>query len=111
MKTGTHKTSNHDEVTDVEAVPVYNEEKGQLTIFAVNRLVDETVPFEVDLRGFEGYKVVDYQALEGTDMLAVNSAEEEKVKPITKTDYTVTENGFTAELKPASWNVIILSKS
>ena len=92
-------------------IPVYNEEKGQLTIFAVNRLIDESVPFEVDLRGFEGYKVVDYQALESTDMLAVNSAEEEKVKPVTKTDYVVTENGFTTELKPASWNVIILSKS
>ena len=111
MKTGTHKTSKHEEVTDVEAVPVYNEEKQQLTIFAVNRLIDESVPFEVDLRGFEGYKVVDYQALESDDMLAVNSAEEEKVKPVAKTDYEVTENGFTANLKPASWNVFILARS
>lgn len=111
MKTGTHKTSKHEEVTDVEAVPVYNEEKQQLTIFAVNRLTDESVPFEVDLRGFEGYKVVDYQALESDDMLAVNSASEEKVKPVSKTDYKVTESGFTAELKPASWNVFVLERS
>jgi alpha-N-arabinofuranosidase len=111
MKTGTHKTSKQEDVTDVEAVPVYNEEKQQLTIFAVNRLTDGSVPFEVDLRGFEGYKVVDYQALESDDMLAVNSASEEKVKPVAKTDYEVTENGFTATLKPASWNVFILARS
>ena len=92
-------------------IPVYNEEKQQLTIFAVNRLIDETVPFEVDLRGFEGYKVVEYQALESSDMLAVNSAEEEKVKPISKTDYEVTAAGFKAELSPASWNVFVLQKA
>ena len=44
-------------------------------------------------------------------MLAVNSAEEEKVKPVEKNDYEVTESGFKAELSPASWNVIVLKKA
>ena len=110
MTTGTHKTSKHDEVTDVEAIPVYNEEKDQLTIFAVNRLTKEDVPFEVDLRGFEGYKVLDYQALESDDMYLTNSAAEEKVKPISKSDYEYKDGQFSAVLKPASWNVIVLGK-
>lgn len=110
MTTGTHRTSKHEEVTDVEAIPVYNEEKGQLTIFAVNRLTSEEVPFEADLRGFEGYEVTDYQALESDDMYLVNTASEEKVKPVTKTDYKYSNGSFEAVLKPASWNVIVLSK-
>ena len=110
MTTGTHKTSKHEDVTDVEAIPVYDEEKGQLTIFAVNRLTSEEVPFEVDLRGFEGYEVAEYQALESDDMYLVNSAEEEKVKPVAKTDYKFEGTTFEASLKPASWNVIVLKK-
>ena len=110
MTTGTHKTSKHEDVTDVEAIPVYNEEKDQLTIFAVNRLTKEDVPFEADLRGFEGYKVLEYQALESDDMYLTNSAAEEKVKPVTKSDYEYKDGQFSAVLKPASWNVIVLGK-
>ena len=103
MTTGTHKTSKHEEVTDVEAIPVYNEQKDQLTVFAVNRLTGEDVPFE-------GYKVIEYQALESDDMYLTNSAAEEKVKPVSKDDYKFEDGKFTATLKPASWNVIVLGK-
>ena len=68
------------------------------------------MPFEVDLRGFEGYEVAEYQALESDDMYLVNSAEEEKVKPVAKTDYKFEGTTFEASLKPASWNVIVLKK-
>ena len=108
ITTGKHDTSNHEDVTDVEAVAVYNEELGQTTIFAVNRRTDEEVSFEADLRGFEGYEVQEYLALEGTDMKAVNSALEEKVKPVERRDYTFSDGIFTAQMKPASWNVIVL---
>ena len=107
ITTGKHDTSNHEDVTDVEAVAVYNEELGQTTIFAVNRRTDEEVSFEADLRGFEGYEVQEYLALEGTDMKAVNSALEEKVKPVERRDYTFSDGIFTAQMKPASWNVIV----
>ena len=107
ITTGKHDTSNHEDVTDVEAVAVYNEELGQTTIFAVNRRTDEEVSFEADLRGFEGYGVQEYLALEGTDMKAVNSALEEKVKPVERRDYTFSDGIFTAQMKPASWNVIV----
>ena len=32
-----HATAKHDEITDVESIAVYNEEKDEVTIFAVNR--------------------------------------------------------------------------
>ena len=105
-----HATSKHDHVTDVEAVSVYNEEKEQVAVFAVNRNTEENVEFDVDLRGFEGYKVVDFQAMEGTDMKAVNSAAGEAVKPAARSDYRLDGGIFTANLKSASFAVIVLGK-
>ena len=89
---------------------VYNEEKQEVTIFAVNRTLDQTIEFEADLRGFEGYTVKEYSALEGDDMKATNSAAEEKVSPITRTDYNMDGGIFTTAMKPASWNVIRFGK-
>ena len=110
MKTTTHNTAKHENVTDVEAVPVYDEENGRLTIFAVNRTLNEDIPFEADLRGFEGYKVKEYSVLESDDMLVTNSAEEEKVKPSEKKDFEFKDGIFNTVLKSASWNVIVLEK-
>ena len=105
-----HATTKHDHVTDVEAVSVYNEEKNQVAIFAVNRNTEENVEFEADLRGFEGYRVIDFQALEGTDMKAVNSAAGETVKLTARTDAKVDGGVLQVCLKPASFVTIVLGK-
>ena len=110
IHTGTQETSGHGAVTDVDAVAVYNEEKDQVAVFAVNRNTEETVDFEIALRGFEGYQVQTYEALEGSDMKAVNSAAGETVKPIQRGDYQMEGARLTTTLKPASWNVIVLGK-
>ncbi len=110
ISTGTHDTSQHANVTDVESVAVWNDEKDELTIFAVNRNTAENIEFEADVRGFEGYKVVEYLAMESDDMKVTNSAAEEKVKPFAKTDYRFEDGKVTTVLKSASWNVIRLAK-
>ena len=110
ISSGRHDTATHGEVTDVEAIAVYNEEQGEVTIFAVNRNTSESVEFEASLKGFAGYSVKGFEALESEDMLAVNSAEEEKVRPVKRDDYSMDGNVFSAVLKPASWNVIRFTK-
>ncbi|HAG68979.1 MAG TPA: alpha-N-arabinofuranosidase, partial [Lachnospiraceae bacterium] len=110
LETGKHDTSKHEEVTDVEAIAVYNEEAGEVTVFAVNRNTEEEIEFEAVLKGFEGYSVKEMTVLESEDMEAVNSAEEEKVRPFVRNDHTMDGNVFNARLKPVSWNVIRFSK-
>lgn len=105
-----HPTAKHDHVSDVEAACVLNEEKDQVSVFAVNRNIQEPVELEVDLRGFEGYQVKVFEALEGTNMKAVNSAKEEKVKPIARTDAKMDGGILIANLKPASFVTIVLGK-
>lgn len=110
IETTKHDTTNHTDVTDVEAVSVYNPENEEVTIFAVNRNVDHDVEFTSDLRGFEGYKVLEYLVMEHDDMKAVNTLNNENVKPRTKNEYVFDEGIFTTNMKKCSWNVIRFGK-
>ncbi len=105
-----HDTKNHCDVTDVESVAVYNEEKEEVTIFAVNRNTKEDVTFEIDVRSFADYTVKEYLALEHEDMKVTNSILGEKVAPYQKTAYECKDGTFTTVLKKSSWNVIRLGK-
>lgn len=110
VKTGKHDTSKHCDVTDIESAVVYNEEKEEVTIFAVNRNTKEDVAFEADLRCFEGYQVKEYLVLEEQDLYAVNSAVSQTVVPKDKTEYSFADGMFTTNMKAVSWNVIRLGK-
>ncbi len=105
-----HDTSNHTDVSDVEAIAVYNPENEEVTIFAVNRDVDNDVNFTSDLRGFEDYKVLEYIVMEGHDMKAVNSLLSQSIKPTKKTEYEFDGGIFTTNMKKCSWNVIRFGK-
>lgn len=103
-----HGTKHHGEVTDIESVVVYNEEKDEVTIFAVNRNLEEDVKLVTDMRGMLGYQVLEHLVLEHQDLKAVNGPEMELVAP-KAAEQSKTENGILESvLHKASWNVIRL---
>lgn len=110
ISTGTHDTSQHCCVTDIESAAVYNEAKQEVTIFAVNRNTDSDIEFEADIRGFADYKAREYLVLESDDMKISNSATDSPVVPKNRTDYKMDGGIFTAVMKKCSWNVIVFSK-
>lgn len=110
LSTPKHDTSNHDDVTDVESVAVYNEEKEELTIFAVNRTLDQDIELTTDIRGMEGYKVLQHIVLEETDLKLVNGAGEPCIVPKILDRSSMDEGIVTSMLGKASWNVIRLGK-
>lgn len=105
-----HATKNHGDVTDVESVSVYNEEKGELTIFAVNRSLEDDIILTTDVRGFEGYKLAEHIVLENADLKAVNGLGRELVAPESVSRSSLDEGMLTSALHRASWNVIRLTK-
>ncbi len=110
VKSPVHDTAAHENVTDLESTVVWNQEKEQITIFAVNRNVDEDLELEADVRSFEGYRVVEHVVLECGDMKAVNTADLENVAP-KSVDRTSQDGGCVRSiLKPATWNMIRLEK-
>ncbi len=89
----------------VESVAVVSENENQLTVFAVNRSMEDSCQLDLQLDGFDGYKVTKHIALEGDDLKACNSYEEpDKVVPVEK------EVGNDITLQPQSWNMIIMEK-
>lgn len=105
-----HDTAKHEDVTDVDSVAVYNPEKEELTIFAVNRTLDEDIELLTDMRGMEGYQVLEHIVLEHDDLKAVNGAASQQVAP-KAVDRSVLDTGqMTSMLHKASWNVIRLGK-
>lgn len=105
-----HETSGHGSITDVEAVAVYNEEKEEVTIFAVNRNLKEDIVLNTDVRSFEGYRVAEHIVLESDDLKVVNAFGQENVKPKTTQQTTMDNGELTSMLHKASWNVIRLVK-
>ncbi|TRZ35674.1 alpha-N-arabinofuranosidase [Niallia circulans] len=98
------------DVPYLESTAVYNEEKEQLTIFAVNRHLEEGLLLECDIRNFEDYHVVEHIVLENDDIKAENSAANQKVEPHTNGNAEWKDGIITAVLPKLSWNVIRLEK-
>ena len=110
ISTGVHDTAQHENVTDVESIAVYNEEKEELTIFAVNRNINEDVEMVTDVRGMGGYRLLEHIVLENSDMKLVNAAGKENVYPKSVQQSALDGGIMTSTLHKASWNVIRLGK-
>ncbi|MBS4204888.1 alpha-N-arabinofuranosidase [Lederbergia citrea] len=98
------------DVPVLDTTAVYNEEKEELTIFAVNRDLEDSLLLESDIRNFEGYKVVEHIVLENNELKQVNTAKEQAVVPHSRGDATNDNGIVTASLPKLSWNVIRLKK-
>lgn len=106
LDTGKHDTKDFCDVPDVDAVAVWNDESEELTVFAVNRDMEEDEALTVNLKDFAGYVPTQQIELAGFDLKAVNTADSQTVKPTTKTLSGVYDPMPVLRLRPLSWNVI-----
>ncbi|WP_035454047.1 alpha-N-arabinofuranosidase [Alicyclobacillus herbarius] len=99
------------DVPYVDAVAVWNPEQDEVTLFAVNRNLEESLPLECRLGSFAGYRVAEHLVLRHDDLKATNTSDNPNNVVPTKSQQTV-QDGETlqAELQAASWNVIRLVK-
>ena len=110
MNSPTHEAREHGEVKDIVSVAVWSEEYEELTIFAVNRNLQEDHELTIDVRSFSGYEVVEKIEMIADDLKTGNSLFEENVKPVVANDIKKDSDVIKANLKKASWNVIRLRK-
>jgi len=100
----TYDVEKRSKIPYVETVATLSEDKGRITLFAVNRSLEEDCVLEFD--GFEGYKAVSHTALECDDLKAVNTIDEEKIAPIEKSI-----DADTIAISRQSWNMITFVKA
>ena len=95
----------------VETVGVWNEEKEELTVFAVNRSLSEDTELTIDLRDFEGYAPKSYHVLTAGGMKVTNTADEPwNVLPMILPLPAFDGGKASPVLPPHSWNVLVFGK-
>jgi alpha-N-arabinofuranosidase len=107
---GKYDSKEYSDIPWLETAAVHNEEKGELTVFAVNRNLTENLDLEADVYGFEKYRFAEHIVLRNDDLKAVNSAGSERVKPSALPGGKYDSPRLEVSLSPASWNVIRLVK-
>ncbi len=92
----------------LHAAAALDEEGGRLTVFAVNRAVEEGLGVDIGLAGFEGWRLVEVLEFAGFDPKAGNSAAApDAVCPRSLPGGSLVEGGhLRVELAPLSWNVL-----
>lgn len=106
-----YDTKDFTDVPVLESAAVYNEENQEITVFALNRDMEDALDFECSIRGFEGYKLKEHIVMKNDDLFAVNTAADPfRVVPQNNGDAQVSDGLITAKLFKLSWNVIRLSK-
>ena len=95
----------------LSAAAVWNEEKEELALFAINRSVGEEMLLEADVRSFDGYELVKHSVLADRDPKAVNSFEKpDRVAPREGSSGTLDKGIYSVLLERMSWNVFVFRK-
>jgi alpha-N-arabinofuranosidase len=101
---------------DIPAAPylklsaVHDDKAGTLTLFALNRSLNEEMPLTVAAAGFPNLAVKQALQLCDPDLKAVNSkAQPDRIAPKPLAKVKATGEKLEAALPPASWNVIQLA--
>lgn len=107
-----YDTTDFTDVPMLESIAVYNEEEEVLTIFAVNRDLQDGLLLESDLRQFMDFRVVEHIVLEHDDLKATNSQNDpNRVAPHSNGNARIIDGKMEAVLSCHSWNVVRLAKA
>jgi alpha-L-arabinofuranosidase len=97
-------------VAYLKLAAVHDERADSLTLFALNRSLDEELPLEVTARGFSGSPVAQAQTLHDRDLQVANTRDDpERIRPAPLTEIVVEADRLRVTLPPASWNVVRLA--
>ncbi|MEE1504369.1 MAG: alpha-L-arabinofuranosidase C-terminal domain-containing protein, partial [Acutalibacteraceae bacterium] len=98
------------DVPYIESIATFDEEKEEMTIFCVNKNLEESIVLDVNLMDFDGYKPFEFISMDGHAKNEENTFNNIVVKPHNNPLPEIDNSILTAELKPFSWNVIRLKK-
>ena len=95
-------SSGNMEVPFIETSVINNEEKRELTVFAVNRSMEDSIELSLNLGGFENAQMIEHIELYCDNLKEINTKDAQNVKPTVKE----VSNSDEIKLNPKSWNMI-----
>ena len=112
VKSPIYIAKEHGDAPYLDCVVVTNEENEELTIFAVNKDLEEDMEVTLDLRQFADYKIKEHIVMHDEDLKAVNTeANPDRIAPVTGGKSQIDAGTLTAIMQHKSWNVIRLAKN
>lgn len=106
-----HHTREFMAVPDVQLLVTENDETSTLSIFLLNRNLEQSVDITAELRGFDGYHLMLHKILTNNNLHAINEENVERVKPEDVRDATFTDGILRTSINKASWSVLVFGKS
>ena len=94
------------DVPYLEAIATIDEEKEEMTLFCVNKSLDDDALLEINLLDLEDYKPFEFVSMDGYGAKDENGFDKSPVKPHKNELPEVDDATVTAHLQPFSWNVI-----
>jgi len=104
-----HPTERFGEVPTLHATATWDEDTGDICLFAVNRSTTDPLPLTADVRGFGEVEVAEHSVLADDDLSARNTADApDRVVPRPGQGARLEDGTLTVPLPPASWTVLRL---
>ncbi len=101
-----YSCKDYENVPYIDAAAVTDDE-GDVTVFAVNRDMEEDFELEIDLRSFKDLTIAEHIVMHNDDVKAVNTEENpENVVPTAGKGGSITEGKAVINILALSWNVI-----
>ncbi len=95
----------------IDSASAWDEEKGRLSVFVINRNEETEYPLTINLKGFEGYGPVEAYRMFTDDPEIGNSyGNDTVIKPEKEENYTFENGEMKLHVKPLSWNVFVFGR-
>ncbi|MQA06475.1 MAG: alpha-L-arabinofuranosidase [Streptosporangiales bacterium] len=108
--TATYDTAAYGPVDAVLLTATYDEETGDVAVFAVNRATTDPVHLSIDVRPLPGLTVTEHAVLTDDDVRASNNVHApDRVRPRPGENATVDDRQLTVTLPPVSWTALHLT--
>ena len=104
-----YRTSYDMDIPYVESSVIWNEEKREVVVFAVNRSLDEEMELTLELEGFDTAVIEEHVELYSDDLKEVNTKDDQNVCPVNREVVRRRSVCQQIQLKKHSWNMIRLN--
>ncbi|WP_271868398.1 alpha-N-arabinofuranosidase [Lactobacillus amylovorus] len=104
QRSETYSSKDFIDVPYLDSIAVINDDENVMTVFALNRSLDEPIDFHINAGDYEFAELKDATQFAGYGMKETN--EDGKMKIIANNNVSVSDNGADVKLMPASWNTI-----
>lgn len=107
----TYHTKKFGDVSCIDSVAIYNDERDEVVLFAVNKDLDEDMEVTMELRQFADYKLIEHVIQTHDDLFATNTEENpDRVVPAVCGNSRIEDGRLVSKLQKHSWNMIRLGK-